>query len=65
MGLIEVLPKIPELLSLIKLTVNKININPDLIITIDAPGFNFRVLKAKKIKSKYTKHSCGCSTRLG
>ena len=49
MGLIEVLPKVPELLSLIKLTVNKIvDIKPDLIITIDAPGFNFRVLK--KIK---------------
>ena len=52
MGLIEVLPKIPELLSLIKLTVNKIiKIKPDLIITIDAPGFNFRVLKKlKKLK---------------
>ena len=49
MGLIEVLPKIPELLSLIKLTVNKIiEIKPDLIITIDAPGFNFRVLKKLK-----------------
>ena len=46
MGLIEVLPKIPELLALIKFTVNKIiDIKPDLIITIDAPGFNFRVLK--------------------
>ena len=50
MGLIEILPKIPELLSLIKLTVNKIiAIKPDLVITIDAPGFNFRVLK--KLKS--------------
>tara|TARA_Y100000589_G_scaffold321220_1_gene352265 strand:- start:1627 stop:2760 length:1134 start_codon:yes stop_codon:yes gene_type:complete len=49
MGLIEVLPKIPELLSLIKLTINKIiDIRPDLIITIDAPGFNFRVLKKLK-----------------
>ena len=49
MGLIEVLPKIPELLSLIKLTINKIiDIKPDLIITIDAPGFNFRVLNKLK-----------------
>ena len=49
MGLIEVLPKIPELLSLIKFTVNKIiEIKPDLIITIDAPGFNFRILKKLK-----------------
>ena len=49
MGLIEVLPKIPELLSLIRLTVNEIIAHkPDLIITIDAPGFNFRVLKRLK-----------------
>ena len=49
MGLVEVLPKIPELLSLIKLTVNRIiDIKPDLIITIDAPGFNFRILKKLK-----------------
>ena len=49
MGLIEVIPKIPELLSLIRFTVSKIiEIKPDLIITIDAPGFNFRVLKKLK-----------------
>ena len=49
MGLIEIIPRIPELLYLINLTIRKIiEINPDLIITIDAPGFNFRVLK--KIK---------------
>ena len=49
MGLIEVVPKIPEVLSLIKFTINKIiDIKPDLIITIDAPGFNFRVLKKLK-----------------
>ena len=49
MGLVEVLPKIPELISLIKLTVNRIiDIKPDLIITIDAPGFNFRILKKLK-----------------
>ena len=49
MGLIEVLPKIADLLSLIKFTIKKIiDIQPDLIITIDAPGFNFRVLKKLK-----------------
>ena len=49
MGLIEIIPKVPELLFLIKFTVNKIiEIQPDLIITIDAPGFNFRVLKKLK-----------------
>ncbi|MAH88571.1 MAG: lipid-A-disaccharide synthase [Pelagibacterales bacterium] len=52
MGLIEVIPKIPELLFLINFTIKKIiEINPDLIITIDSPGFNFRVLKKlNKIK---------------
>ncbi len=49
MGLMEIIPKIPELLFLINLTIKKIiEINPDLIITIDAPGFNFRVLKKLK-----------------
>ena len=49
MGLIEVVPKIPELLYLIKLTISKIvDIKPDIIITIDAPGFNFRILKRLK-----------------
>ena len=49
MGLLEVLPKIPKLFSLIRLTVNKIlSVNPDLIITIDSPDFNFRVLKKLK-----------------
>ena len=49
MGLIEIIPRIPELLYLINLTIRKIiEIKPDLIITIDAPGFNFRILK--KIK---------------
>ena len=49
MGLIEIIPRIPELFYLINLTIRKIiEIKPDLIITIDAPGFNFRILK--KIK---------------
>ena len=49
MGLFEIIPKIPRLLSLISLTVNSIILfKPDIIITVDAPGFNFRVLK--KIK---------------
>ena len=49
MGLIEIIPRVPELLFLINLTIRKIiDVNPDLIITIDAPGFNFRILK--KIK---------------
>ncbi len=51
MGLFEVLPKIPKLLILIQKTFfNILQVEPDLIITIDAPDFSFRVLK--KIKNK-------------
>ena len=50
MGLFEIIPKIPKLLYLINKTVNDIiNVDPDLIITVDSPGFTFRVLK--KLKS--------------
>ena len=49
MGLTEVLPKLPNILGRIKQTVGEIiRISPDVIITIDAPDFSFRV--AKKIK---------------
>ncbi|MBV68330.1 MAG: lipid-A-disaccharide synthase [Pelagibacterales bacterium] len=51
MGLFEVLPKIPKLLILMQKTFfNILQVEPDLIITIDAPDFAFRVLK--KIKNK-------------
>ena len=56
MGLLEVIPKIPKLMSLISLTVNKIlSFEPDIIITVDAPGFNFRVLKKLKKYNLNTK----------
>ncbi|MBT4921476.1 MAG: lipid-A-disaccharide synthase [Rickettsiales bacterium] len=48
-GLIEVIPHIPRLLSRINASVDAIiNFQPDLIITIDAPDFNFRVIKKLK-----------------
>ena len=51
MGLLEVLPKIPKLLKLIRKTyINILEVDPVLVITIDAPDFAFRVLK--KIKKK-------------
>ncbi len=51
MGLFEILPKIPKLLLLIQKTfLHILQVEPDLIITIDAPDFAFRVLK--KIKNK-------------
>ena len=49
MGFFEIIPHIPKLLFRIKQTIDHIcAINPDAIITIDSPGFCFRV--AKKIK---------------
>ena len=54
MGIFEVLLKIPSILMLLKLAKNKIiEINPDIVITIDAPGFNLRLqnsIKDLKIK---------------
>jgi len=49
MGLTEVLPKLPTIMGRIKQTVQEIvQTKPDVIVTIDAPDFCFRV--AKKIK---------------
>ena len=51
MGIVEVLPKIPKILVLINKTAkNILQINPDLIITVDSPDFSLRVIK--KIKKK-------------
>ncbi|PPR16830.1 MAG: Lipid-A-disaccharide synthase [Alphaproteobacteria bacterium MarineAlpha9_Bin3] len=49
MGIFEVITKIPKILKLLAFTKRKIiEINPDLVITIDAPGFNFRLQKSIK-----------------
>lgn len=46
MGIVEVLPKIPALLSRIKQTTADIlEKKPDVVVTIDAPDFCFRVAK--------------------
>lgn len=46
MGISEVLPKIPHLLKRINQTVDDIKTKqPDIVITIDAPDFSFRVHK--------------------
>ena len=51
MGIAEVVPKIPKLLSRISEVVKDvINQKPDVVITIDAPDFSFRV--AKRLKGK-------------
>jgi len=47
MGLLEVLPKIFELRTLLKRTVADIQArSPDILVTIDSPGFTLRVLRA-------------------
>ena len=49
MGIFEVITKIPKIIKLLKLTKRKIiEIRPDIVITIDAPGFNFRLQKSIK-----------------
>ncbi|MFN7039464.1 MAG: lipid-A-disaccharide synthase [Alphaproteobacteria bacterium] len=49
MGFSEILPYIPKFLFRIYQTISAIKkIRPNLIVTIDSPGFNFRI--AKKIK---------------
>ena len=47
MGLFEILPKIFELRALLRRTVADIRARaPDVLVTIDSPGFTLRVLKA-------------------
>ncbi len=53
MGFFEVLPKVFKLLKRIKQTVNTIiKEKPDAILTIDSPGFCFRVMEKLKCKDK-------------
>ena len=51
MGIIEVIPKILRINRIIKNVAKSVlNLNPDIVITIDSPDFTLRI--AKKIKSK-------------
>lgn len=50
MGIAEVLPRIPKFINLISMAVQAIRVfDPDVVITVDAPDFSFRV--QKKIKA--------------
>ena len=52
MGLFEIIPKLPKILSVINRMVKYALVwKPDLIITIDSPDFSLRI--AKKIKQKW------------
>jgi lipid-A-disaccharide synthase len=56
MGFLEVVPHIPKLLNRINQVVEKIQeFQPDILITIDAPDFCFRVLKKLKKTSQFSK----------
>jgi lipid-A-disaccharide synthase len=49
MGLFEVLPRIPNILARIDETVERAeHYNPDAVVTIDSPDFNFRVARRLK-----------------
>lgn len=49
MGLAEVLPHIPRLLKRIRQTHDHIlKVDPDILVTVDSPGFSFRVQKRLK-----------------
>ena len=54
MGIMEVVTKIPRIFNLLKLTEKKIkDFKPDILLTIDSPGFNFRLqrrIRALNIK---------------
>lgn len=53
MGIAEILPKIPKLITRINQTVKAIEeFEPDIILTIDAPDFSFRVQNKVKNRSK-------------
>ncbi len=54
-GLIEVLPAIFRLRKYMQKTIQSIvDFQPDVIVTIDSPGFNFRLIKSLKNKLKFT-----------
>jgi lipid-A-disaccharide synthase len=53
MGIAEVVPKLKNILGRIRETIGHIQtINPDIVITIDAPDFSFRVVKGLREKSQ-------------
>lgn len=46
MGIFEILPKLNKILKRISQTIENIEkINPDIVVTIDSPGFAFRVMR--------------------
>ncbi len=57
MGLAEIVPHIPKLLGRIDLTVRAIiEGQPDIVLTVDAPDFSFRVVKSLRKKDCHFPH---------
>ena len=55
-GLVEVFTSVPRILRRISQTVKSILLHkPDVIVTIDSPGFNFRLVKRLRKKEGYGK----------
>ena len=55
-GIFEIVPKIYKVLSLIKKTENDLlKIKPNILVTIDSPDFNFRILKRISGKTPHIK----------
>ncbi|MGB4191333.1 MAG: lipid-A-disaccharide synthase [Rickettsiales bacterium] len=53
MGFLEIIPYLPKFILRLKQTISDIlSIQPDVVITIDSPGFSFRVAKAIKNRFK-------------
>ena len=56
MGIFELLPKLFTIIKLIRKTVDYVfKIKPDIVLTIDAPDFSFRVMKLIKKRDKKNK----------
>jgi lipid A disaccharide synthetase len=54
MGFLEVLPSVPRLYWRLRQTVQDVQEhNPDVVVTIDSKGFNFRVLKALRTRQTW------------
>ena len=55
-GIFEIIPKIFKVFSLLKKTENDLlKIKPNVLVTIDSPDFNFRILKRISDKTLHTK----------
>ena len=63
MGLIEVIPKIFKINRIIKSVVNQIiELDPDIIFTVDSPDFTLRIAERIKKRNNKLKNSSLCGS---